>query len=131
MYDEPGVGKHPRQRGDHKVETGLPRLTRAILEPDAADAALSLELHPWPPDAPGAVPIFLWRIETYTGVKMTQIGFLELGILVDGAKQPVALPEVDGRDGWLRPPRSEGTDVAAAFSRSAVGEAPLQLRHRV
>ena len=25
----------------------------------------------------GAAPILLWRIETYCGVKMTQIGFLE------------------------------------------------------
>src|SRR5208282_1549451 len=52
MYAAHGVGKHPRQRRDYKVETGLVPSPGAILETDAADAALPLELHPWPPDCP-------------------------------------------------------------------------------
>ena len=30
--------------------------------------------------APWRSPFLLWRIETYTGVKMTKIGFLELDV---------------------------------------------------
>ena len=94
MYDEHGVGKYPSQRGDHKVETGLAPSS----SDDAGDAAsrVSTGNHPalyWNPMrpmlrflwnstrghriAPWRSPYLLWRIETYTGVKMTQIGFLE------------------------------------------------------
>jgi len=46
--------------------------------------------------APWRSPYLLWRMETYTGVKMTQIGFLEFWeFFVDRTRQPVALPEVD------------------------------------
>jgi len=58
---------------------GSDRVPGAILEADAPNdnAAFSLEFHPWPPDCPWRSPYLLWRMETYTGVKMTQIGFLE------------------------------------------------------
>jgi len=104
MYAAHGVGEHPRQRSDYKVsasvETGL-----APSPSDAArDAAsrVSTEIPRvvpglpalyWKPMrpmlrflwnstrghriAPWRSPYLLWRIETYTGVKMTQIGFLE------------------------------------------------------
>ena len=38
---------------------------------------LPLERHPRPSPDSLAEPCLLWRIETYTGVKMKQIGFLE------------------------------------------------------
>ena len=56
--------------------------------------------------APWRSPYLLWRIETYTGVKMTQIGFLEFwGFLWTERRELVALPEVDRGDGSLRPSR--------------------------
>ena len=58
--------------------------------------------------APWRSPYLLWRIETYCGVKMTQIGFLEfLGISMARAHQPLALSEVDRRDGPLHSPQAE------------------------
>ena len=81
MHDEHGVGKHPRQRGDYKVvvgERGLPRLCPALywnpMRPMLRFLWNSTRGHRI---APWRSPYLLWRIETYTGVKMTQIGFLE------------------------------------------------------
>src|ERR1019366_2552143 len=117
MHAAHGVGKHPRQRRHYKVrswlvcDAGCPR-SRGFRDlgrgrytgPDAADAALSLELHSWPPDCPLAQSLSpmadrdLPRLQNdpdwIPGI---------LGIFVDGASQPVALPEVDSGDGPLRP----------------------------
>jgi len=38
-----------------------------------------------------AKSLLLWRIETYCGVKMTQIGFLEFWEFLCGSAQPLAL----------------------------------------
>ena len=57
--------------------------------------------------APWRSPYLLWRIETYTGVKMTQIGFLEFWEFVGGSAITVAVSEVDGRDGTVRPSETE------------------------
>src|SRR5271157_3541751 len=72
----------------------------AILEPDAADAALSLELHPWPPDCSVAQSLsaMAHRDLHRRQNDPDRIPGI-LGILVDGAKQPVAIPEVDRR--WI------------------------------
>jgi len=88
---------------------GSDRVPGAILEADAPNdnAAFSLEFHRGHRIAPWRSPYLLWRMETYTGVKMTQIGFWNSGIFVDRTRQPVALPEVDWRNGSLRPSRSE------------------------
>jgi len=46
---------------------------------------------------PWRSPYLLWRVETYCGVKMQRIGFLEFWeFYVAGARQSLALPEVDG-----------------------------------
>ena len=90
------------------VETGPTPSLGAILEPDAADAALSLELYSWPQDRPVAQSLspmahrnLHWRQNDPDRIPGI------LGILVDRAHQPVALPEVDSGDGSLRPSRSE------------------------
>ena len=58
--------------------------------------------------APWRSPYLLWRIETFTGVKMTQIGFLEFwGFLWTERDQLVALPEVDSGNGPLRSSQGE------------------------
>src|SRR4029077_6036241 len=113
MHAAHRVGKHPRQRRYYKVrnlsvETGLAPSTGAILEPDAADAALSLELHPRPPDC--AVAQSLSSVadrDLHRGQDDPDWIPGILGILVDGANQPVAVPEVDGGDGSLRPSGGE------------------------
>ena len=90
------------------METGLAPSRGAILEPDATDAALSLELHSWPPDCPLAQSIspMAHRNLHRRQDDADRIPGI-LGILVDRAHQPVALPEVDGRDGSLHPSRGE------------------------
>jgi len=78
MYAAHGVGKHPGQRRNCKVET------------ETCSVSLALYWNPMRPIlrflwnatrghriAPWRSPYLLWRIETFTGVKMTQIGFLE------------------------------------------------------
>ena len=58
--------------------------------------------------APWRSPYLLWRIETYTGVKMTQIGFLEFWeFMWRERRETMALSEVDGRDGALCPSQAE------------------------
>src|ERR1700687_539514 len=116
MYAAHGVGNHPRQRRYYEVrrptvETGLapscmhhlargrsrgmPRLygnVGAILEPDASHAALSLELHPWPPDCALAQSLSSVAHRDLHRRQNDQDRIPGiLGILVDGGKQPVAL----------------------------------------
>ncbi len=57
---------------------------------------------------PWRSPYLLWRIETYTGVKMHQIGLLEFWEFTwRERKQSVAFSEVDGRNGSLRTPQNQ------------------------
>ncbi len=114
MHAAHGVGEHTRHRRYHKVnnlsvETGLaPRLSGAILKSNAADAAFSLELHPWPPDCPLAQSL---SAMAHRDVHRRQDDADRipgiLGILMDRANQPVALPEVDSGDGSLRSSRGK------------------------
>src|SRR5271157_3940017 len=80
----------------------------AILEPDAADAALSLELHPWPPDCALAQSLSSMAHRDLHR-RQNDPDWIPriLGILVDGAKQPLAVPQVDSGDGSLCPSRGE------------------------
>src|ERR1019366_5700736 len=93
MYAAHGVGKHPRQRRDYKVrswclsvETGLAPSLREIFFRSLRRYVPALYWNPMRPMlrflwnssrghriAPWRSPYLLWRIETYTGVKMTQI----------------------------------------------------------
>ena len=104
-----GVGKHPRQRRDYKignvsVETGLAPSHRRYTGTDAPNAALSLELHPGPPDCSVAQSLSamadrdLHRRQNDPD-RIPGI----LGILVDRAKQLVAVLEMDSGNGSLRP----------------------------
>src|SRR5258706_15366590 len=102
MHAAHGVGKHPRHRRDYKVTAGCPRLVeRRASPPDRTGETPvpplsdrtpcpALYWNPMRPMlrflwnstrghriAPWRSPYLLWRIETFTGVKMTQIGFLE------------------------------------------------------
>ena len=89
-------------------ETGLAPSLGAILEPDATDAALSLELDSWPPDCPLAQslsPLAYRDLHRRQDDADRLSGIL--GILVDRANQPLALSEVDCGDGSLRPSRSQ------------------------
>ena len=79
-------------------------MSGAILEPDAPNAALSLELHPRTPNCPVAQSLssvadrdLHWRKNDPDWIPGI------LGILVDRTNQPVAIPEVDSGDGSLRP----------------------------
>ena len=76
----------------------------AILEPDADDAALSLELHPWPPDYSVAQSLSAMA-DRDLHRRQNDPDWIPgiLGILVDRTNQPVAIPEVDSGDGSLRP----------------------------
>jgi len=77
MHAAPGLGKHSRQRRNHQVETGLapsPALYWNAMRPMLRFLWNSTRGHRI---APWRSPYLLWRIETYTGVKMTHIGFLE------------------------------------------------------
>ncbi len=63
--------------------------------------------------APWRSPYLLWRIETYCGVKMTQIGFLEFWEFL--WRERVSLwrfLKVDRRDGTLCESQAEKTVVS-------------------
>jgi len=81
---------------------------RGYTKNNAADAALSLELYPWPPDCPMAQSLSamahrnLYRRQDDAN-RVPRI----LGIPVDGAHEPMALPEVDRGDGSPCPSRGQ------------------------
>jgi hypothetical protein len=146
MHATHGVGKHPRQRRHHQVTScarvgtaalGCPgerqlagfscATSRRYTKPNAADAALSLELHPWPPDCPLAQSASsmahrdLHRRQNDPD-RIPRI----LDVSVDGANQPVALLEVDSGDGSLRSPRSKER-VGTAAPGCPAGRSPATL----
>ena len=60
--------------------------------------------------APWRSPYLLWRIETYTGVKMTQIGFLEFWEFMWRERHDLwRFLKVDRRDGALCAPQPKSS----------------------
>src|SRR5271165_353165 len=93
-------------------------MTPAILETDAADAALSLELHPWSPDSPLAQSLSSMAARNLYGREDDADRFPGiLGISVDGTKPSVALLEMDGGNGSLCPSQSEEQPLALSISQ--------------
>jgi len=75
----------------------------AILKPDAADAALSLELDSRSPDCALAQSVsFMADRDLHRRENDADWIPGVLGISVDGAGQPLALPQVDSGNGSLR-----------------------------
>jgi len=89
------------------------------LESDAADAAVSLEFDSWAPDCSLAQSLFAVADRDLYG-REDDADWIPgiLGILVDGARQTVAVSEVDGGDGSVR--ASGGEDLA--ISRQPTGK---------
>ncbi len=65
MHAAHGLGDNHRKRRNYEVDTMRPML-RFLW-----NSTRGHRIAPW------RSPYLLWRLETYTGVKMTQIGFLE------------------------------------------------------
>jgi len=89
------------------------------LESDAADAAVSLEFDSWAPDCSLAQSLFAVADRDLYG-REDDADWIPgiLGILVDGARQPVAVSEMDGRDGSVC--ASGGEDLAISRQPLAI-----------
>ena len=94
-----------------------------VREYDAADAAVSLEFDSWAPDCSLAQSLFAVADRDLYG-REDDADWIPgiLGILVDGARQPVAVSEVDGGDGSVR--ASGGEDLAISHQPSAISRQP-------